>query len=272
MLFFIYFFLFYLISCSDNDINENIFNHTINNKEAKRKLENDDYEEINILFNKYDVEKQCKAYSDLPGYGPVMKEIEVLLNFLETFPNILKKLIKSKKINKKQINIKADALQKLQDNNFAVEDGLLDKTFDNDLVIFIGINTLDEKYDEVDIIQYDDIDENRPTVGFIKYNYHFIKKIKENQKNQILNILFLHGVTHILGFKKTILRNKNLSVTIDNIGRVKQYKKDVIKNEKILAIARKYYNCSNIDYIELDENSAGNNELIHWEGRGLYDF
>ena len=271
MFFFKYLFLFHLISCSDNGVNENVFNYTRNNEESRRKLQNDDYEEINIHLDIGHLNFIKKTYDGVLEQAPVIEEITFLINFLETFPNIIKKLIKIKKNNNKnKIIISNEILKSLTDRDFQFEDNYLGKSFENDLVIFIGLNSLKEVFDELDIIHYDDKDK-RPTIGYIKYNYQFISKITDrSHKNRILNILFLHEITHILGFKKSILFENGLLKTTDiEIGREKKYKKNVIANEKIIELARNYFNCSKIDYIELDENSVGDNEFIHWEGRIL---
>ena len=91
MSFFIYLFLFVLISCSYKDINENI----INNSESKRNLENDDYEEINILFDIRDITSAEDSIKRL--HRQYVDEVNNFINFVKTFNNTLKKLIKIKK-------------------------------------------------------------------------------------------------------------------------------------------------------------------------------
>ena len=267
MSFFIYFLLYYFISCSEKDINEKIYNYTINNEEPKRKLENDEYIEINILFDIREIIKQYNYLSQSSMFEETVKEIYAVKNFFETFNNPFKKLIKIKKRNKSKIKISNEALQVLKSKGDSFNDSLLKEEFDNDLVIFVGLSESGKNtFDDLGIIQYDD---NRPTVGFIIYHIPFGKNINdENQKNQLLNIFFLHETTHILGFEKTILESKGLLQTLE-IERVKTYKKNVIKNNKIKELIKKYFNCNEIDYIELDGSSDEEKKFVHWEGRIL---
>ena len=266
MYFFIYFFFYYFISCSEKDINENIFNYTINNEESKRKLENDEYKEINILFDIREVIKQYNYLSQGTLFESSAKEVYTLMNFLETFNSTLKKLIKIKKRNTGIIRISNEAMQNLKGKGESFNDSLLNEEFDNDLVIFVGLSDDESTFEDLDIIQYDD---NRPTIGLIIYHYRIGIHINdEKQKNQLLNILFLHETTHILGFEKTILKSKGLFQTLD-IERVKTYKKNVIRSNKIKELVKKHFNCSEIDYIELDGSFDEEKKFVHWEGRIL---
>ena len=138
-------------------------------------------------------------------------------------------------------------------------------------MIFVKLDFDSENFAKPGIIQYeDDNDEKRPIVGFIEYGIKFAISISdEKQKNQILNIIFLHETTHILGFKKSILQNKGFLTFRENIGRVKKQNKYVVTKSNILEIAKKYFNCNSIEYIELNNSSDEGEEFIHWEERIL---
>jgi len=269
MSFFIYIFLYYFISCSEKIINEKPFNYTINNEESKRKLGNDEFQEINILFDIRELIVRYNGYL-LMGETIIANEIKILMNFLETFTNTIKKLIKIKKRNKSTITISPEILETLKKKGTSFNDSLLYKEFDNDLVIFVGISVLGKNFEDLEIIHYDN-DDNRPDIGFITYHIQFGIDIQDKKyKNQLLNILFLHETTHILGFEKVSLEKKNL-IEIIEIKRVKNHKKSVIKNNKIKELIEKYFNCQNeIDYIELDDDSYNEgSKFVHWEGRIL---
>jgi len=267
MLFIIYFFLFALISCSDIYIKDNA-NNTKNNGESKRKLENEDYRDINILF---DLREIIDHYDSIKySLSDNIKEVDLLINFLKTFNTTLKKIIKIKKDNKNNIRVSDGALNILNTNGFNLSANLKNELFDYDLVIFVKVETSQNKFDDLNIVQYDE-DDKRPIVGFIKYYTDFGFPItKEKHKIQMLNIFFLHQTTHILGFMYSILKiNGLLKLTEKEIGRKKKSKKNVIVEEKTIEIAKKYFNCNTIEYIELDDNSVEGKELIHWEGRIL---
>ena len=197
MYFFIYFFFYYFISCSEKDINENIFNYTINNEESKRKLENDEYKEINILFDIREVIKQYNYLSQGTLFESSAKEVYTLMNFLETFNSTLKKLIKIKKRNTGIIRISNEAMQNLKGKGESFNDSLLNEEFDNDLVIFVGLSDDESTFEDLDIIQYDD---NRPTIGLIIYHYRIGIHINdEKQKNQLLKKYYLICVSILIG-------------------------------------------------------------------------
>ena len=116
-------FLFFLISCLDKYINENIFNYIINNKESNRKLEDDDlnYRDINILFDIRTILSDYDYFIRTRPGDDETKEIGYLINFLGTFNNTLKKLIKIKKSAQKEIRISNKAFEDLKErtvNNF----------------------------------------------------------------------------------------------------------------------------------------------------------
>jgi len=273
MLFIFYFFLFFFISCSEKDINENNFNYIINNKESKRKLENDDlnYKDINILFDIRSILNDYDYFKRSRPNDAETKEMEYLINFLGTFNNTLKKLIKIKKSHQNEIRISDKAFIDLKNNIPAYENELLNEPFHNDLVIFVGVDINRETFESLEIIQYDNNDRDRPIVGIIKYNIQFGIRINdENKKYQLFNIFFLHEITHILGFTRTILKNNGFTIEEGKErNRVNTNQKNVISNKNLLTIAKNYFNCNEIDYIELDDNSGEGKELIHWEGRIL---
>ena len=269
MSFFIYFFLYVLISCYCKDINEN----TINNGESKRNLENEEYEEINILFDVSAINKIMDSIYLI--HSDYYEEAIDTKNFIQNFNNTIKKFIKIKRNNNnlKKFHISESAIQKLKNNHFNFEniDLLKESFYDNDLVIFVNFVFDMKSFARPEIIQYEDDDEKkRPIVGFINYNIKFAASIQdERQKIQLLNIIFLHETTHILGFKKSILQNKGFLNFRNVIGRVKGQYKAVIDHTKILDLAKMYFNCNSIDYIELNDTSDEGEQYIHWEGRIL---
>ena len=120
------------------------------------------------------------------GETIIANEIKILMNFLETFTNTIKKLIKIKKRNKSTITISPEILETLKKKGTSFNDSLLYKEFDNDLVIFVGISVLGKNFEDLEIIHYDN-DDNRPDIGFITYHIQFGIDIQDKKyKNQLL--------------------------------------------------------------------------------------
>ena len=151
------------------------------------------------------------------------------------------------------------------------------KSIECDLIILIRKRDESEKIID---FAYPEILESdtdfRPRVGSVVYRYDFLNiddrpNLSEEAKKNILSIMFLHEFTHILGFNFTILFKKNM-LTLNTSKRIdgKSMSKYYVKSEKVLSIAKKYFNCSGITGVELDNqtNSEGLTNY-HWEGRLL---
>jgi hypothetical protein len=151
-----------------------------------------------------------------------------------------------------------------------------------DLIIFLR----EKKTGEVasifnaTIYKYDEEDNKRPIVGGISINFekHIDSfKLDIPYRLQFLVIIFLHQITHILGFKKEILKEKYF-LSNKHMNRINSVLIDklIVNNTKIVNMAKLYFNCQTIDGIELDttyRNSESNpnlcNEPTHWEARIL---
>lgn len=108
----------------------------------------------------------------------------------------------------------------------------------------------------------------RPIIGVIYINNNI--DIKRGNIDIYLKALFLHELTHILGFHYDLFQYYpgGLEGTIEtkNEERTKVEKK-FIKTPNVLKFAKKYFNCKEIDGVELENQ----NNLLwsHWEARIL---
>ena len=148
-----------------------------------------------------------------------------------------------------------------------------------DLVIFIrgpGENEdLPSVFAKPYIIDYVNKDtNNRPLFGKIVYNPSSINIDDQESKIQAISVIFLHEFTHILGFTKKILLNQGLIEKKEVKSRMRNetYEKFFAKGPKALKIAQEYFNCSNLDGIELDDLYNGESDddnILHWNARIL---
>ena len=171
--------------------------------------------------------------------------------------DIISKLIKHK--NEKKINtsnIDIDKFFKLCYNKSFINTAL-----DADLLIFIRPKMSEsdaESNFQTYIAKYDEITK-RPTVGaIIVETTKRLNPIKLTDKYQIryFTQIFLHLFTHILGFRKNVLESKNFLLNTSSETRIDNKKRQtrvlLVNNTKIVELARNYYNCNEINGIELD--------------------
>ena len=87
---------------------------------------------------------------------------------------------------------------------------------------------------------------------------------------EYFSLVILHELTHALGFLYTMFpyfpNGAEGTYTKANIRGVER---TVIKTPKVLEVARKYFNCSTITGIELEDQGGTGSALSHWEQRIL---
>ncbi len=281
MTFNLLFFIFFSLYCSvvneedkKNNQNKNINNLNNNNRtdnysEKKSIRQLDEFQPIRILFESTPLEDSLRTG------GVDDSQIINIIRALNETRDILQKLIMVRPMNtfpniqnyKQQIENFLSRTYFLNNKNYN----------DYDLLIFIRNKMLSEKNIteknfSIPKIILQENNNGRPIIGGIIFNYDYILPDKEEEKIQTLKIIFLHEITHILGFEKTILDdNKHLlshytSNRIVNNGK----EKTTYIGQKVVSLARKYYKCDSINELELDkENSLEGNNFLHWEGRLL---
>ena len=105
---------------------------------------------------------------------------------------------------------------------------------------------------------------HQPIAGRVNINpeINFSKKgIKE-----YLNSLLIHELTHVLGFSDSYFNYFNFNFSkIDKYG----IKRFYLKSPQLIKVAKKYFNCSNIEGIELENDGSEGTIGSHWESRLL---
>ena len=142
--------------------------------------------------------------------------------------------------------------------------------------LFVSIKFLEDVSDigfaKPSIIQT--LNNNRPIIGTIIYNRKFVEDLHldNNEKTQVISIIFLHEFTHILGFSKDILQKKYLLYSIPNRRNrmnANTQNKLYVNGTKVKEIAKKYFNCPDLVGVELEDEVNSKENMIHWNQRIL---
>ena len=228
-----------------------------------RRLDNEDeFKDFNIYLDLINIKNDIVKYN-LQEYESLF--IDSLNKAVETLESLLKvKNIKNNYILKDEniINILIPDWNKTLIGTNAVG-GLKDLGID--LFIF---GRFDDKMDEMTLAnagaRYTDMDTGQPIVGLVnintKVNYGKIKS------KEYFQSIILHEFTHILGFSNNYFNKFNfLFNKTDEFNVVRYY----IKSPKVLEVAKKYFDCQDIDGVELEESGGSGTAGSHWEARIL---
>ena len=114
-------------------------------------------------------------------------------------------------------------------------------------------------------VAYIDNESGRPLIGLVNINKD-IDYTKEKSKEYFESII-IHEFTHILGFSFNFFIKyfHNLFIRNDKYGIFRAY----INSTKVVNVARKYFNCKEIDGVELEESGGDGTSGSHWEARIL---
>ena len=234
----------------------------------KRKLDKSDknvFKNFNIYVDKFNIEKDIVSF-ELQQYR------DIIINSIDKAANTLQKLLKVKPIdygyqfsNKdlKDLGIHDWDQKKFGDD--AKKRKIDMKTLGIDLIIFSMIEEMDESTIAAASPIYTQSSNHQPIFGIIYIN-NKINFTKINSQKYLESTL-IHEMTHILGFLDSFFEKyyHNIISKRDKYGIKRQY----INSPKVVEVARKYFNCSELDGVELenygDEGTAGS----HWEARIL---
>ena len=109
----------------------------------------------------------------------------------------------------------------------------------------------------------------RPIVGLLTItkdtSYYSYRRVRE-----YFRLVLLHELTHALGFLYDMFplfpggRENTYTTEI-----IRYVNRTIIKTPKVVEIAKKYFNCSNIKGVELEDQGSLGSALSHWEQRIL---
>ena len=258
----------------DQKISQNKNKTNVNDYEAEkketRKLQTEEFQEFRLEVNYSLLIKTIETNYVL---GSVMEDKETIKSSIEKAKEHLLKLVSMvEKSDNNNISISKDDIKNKSLLQYLNES--IYNTYNCNLVIFI-IGTTNSPAENSFATPYilKNNAKGRPIFGLIDY-YILYTKNNIEEKERLLIINFLHEFTHILGFEKSCLKKNNLlgikTLTRINNGK-DNIKKLMVNGTEVLKKAKKYYNCTNIDGLDLDSKSTDfeGEEFFHWEGRIL---
>ena len=234
---------------------------------SRRRLDNIDsegFKKFNIYLDLFNIKDDIKKYN-LTNYQ------ELFINSLNKAVETLKSLLRVKP-PLYAYQFTDEDLQDININNWDKEKfgtEAKNKNIDTfnlgiDLIIFGEFSNLTEGVLASAGVEYLESETNQPLVGVVTINKD-INYSETNTKENLQSIL-LHEFTHILGFSRSYFSFFNFVFQRkDKYGINRIY----FNATNVLNVAKKYFNCSDIDGIELENIGGKGTTGSHWEARIL---
>ena len=228
-------------------------------------IDEDGFKKFNIYVDKINIEKDIIRYK-------MEKYRDIIFNSLDKAAGTLQKLLKVKPLED-GFQFSDKDLHKFEIYDWDTEkfgDGALDKhlylnTLGIDLVIFPKIIILDEGTIAQAYACYSQPSNHQPILGIVEIN----RKINFTSPNieKYIESTLIHEMTHILGFSGYFFEEhfKIVMTKLDKYG----IKRTYINSPKVVEAARKYFNCSELDGVELEDYGGDGTAGSHWEARIL---
>ena len=239
-----------------------------NNPNHKRRLDSDGFKDFKIYFDFTNIEQEIKRYR-LSKYkdlfiSSINKVIETIQALLKVKPLIYAYYIENKSIKQMGINY----WEKEKFGTEAARKNITTETLGLDLIIFgrfesqfeIGENTLASATN-----YYFEGETGQPIIGLVNINKDIDYSLP-NSKEYFESII-MHEFTHILGFDSYFFEYyfNNLLIQEDKYGIERYY----VNSTRVVNIAKKYFNCENINGVELENFGGDGTAGSHWEARIL---
>ena len=217
-----------------------------------------DFANLEKDLKKYNLTHQTKFYED-----SMKKAVETLTALLKVRPlkggyNIHDKDLKDVNITEWNKTMFGD---EVYNKNITFQD------LNIHLAIFATLTDLPESTLATASAKAFQPNDGQPLVGVVKINKNINYAI--NNSDVYFESILVHEFTHILGFSNHFFSTyaKTIFEKEDKFGQFKN--RLYLKGNKLLEVAKKYFNCENIEGVEL-ENQGGNGTAgSHWEARIL---
>ena len=254
---------FYRCGADDNDIKPIPLTNTVPVKEDKRRLNAGEFKDFKIYLDLINIKNDIKKFH-LEEYEELF--IESLNKAVETLESLLQ--IKSYDYgyiftDQQIINISISDW-----NKTIIGTNAIGNSGDLGIDLFI-FGRFDDQMDEHTLAsagpRYMDKKTYRPIVGIVNINTN-VNYSKIHSKEYFQSII-IHEFTHILGFLKSYFNEyiHNIFTIRDENGLNRFY----INSSRVISVAKKYFNCSDIDGVELEEYGGTGTAGSHWEARIL---
>ncbi len=248
-----YFFVCFILHFSLSNQKENLSNKN-KNRNHKRKNENSVYHPIKILIDESIVEK---TQSNLPEtFHYALSNCSEILSELINVANDLNESIKLNLTTHPQLNIFSEM----------INENIISGISDYDAVIIINIDW--EISESVQILERNS-NNNRPILGFMNLP---VDKISDNRYTDNINNLeyyLIYYFIQFLGFSYENFENfpDKEKVYVTLYDSKTELNTNYIITQKVIDIAKKYYNCPDITGIPLENQNENN--IAAWDARYL---
>lgn len=112
----------------------------------------------------------------------------------------------------------------------------------------------------------------RPIIGILGWNPANVKNIKNEDKGMLSTAI--HEIAHILAFSSSLFPrfvDANFKkLPIDKILRKNAKGRQMIVTPKVLAAAKKHFNCNKIEGLEIENEGGDGTANSHWEERLMF--
>ena len=229
----------------------------------RRKLDNSDFKDFHIYLDLINIKNDIRKYH-------LEENEELFISSLQKAVETLESLLKvrvPKRIttftDEEILNINITDWNKSMIGSHSMDNPL---NLGIDLFIF---GRFDENMEKSTLAsagaRYTDSETKQPLVGVVNINTK-VNYSKINSKEYFESII-IHEFTHILGFSNYFF-TQIFDITFsreDEKGIMRYF----INSPKVLEVAKNYYNCPNIDGVELEESGGSGTAGSHWEARIL---
>jgi hypothetical protein len=231
----------------------------------KRKLDDDGFEDLKIHFDFVNLKSDFEKYSISTSNQTLI--IKCINKAIQTLESLLKALppyniyFSTEQIQSTGIEKWNETFPMFGDNSYM---GIANLGID--LVLFGKMDdTLDDDVFGSGDYCFLDYYNDRPIAGILTINSKI--DLSKNNSERFLTTVFLHEITHILGFDVNYIHNylQQFLQKRDSQGRLHNY----ITSEKVIEVAKKYYKCNEIEGIELEDFTNSIRGYSHWDARYL---
>ena len=227
-------------------------------------LDSDGFKKFNIYLDFENLKEEMKKYNLQKYQNTIIscmeKAANTLMSLLRVKPSLNDYWISDSQLTRYNINY----WEKEKFGNEVYSETISLHSLGIDLVIFSRFENFEATTLASSSSIYHDYENYQPYCGRININHQidFTKKGIE----EYLTSLFIHEMTHILGFSSYYFEYFKFNLTqIDKYGIQRFY----LKSPKVIEVAKKYFNCSDIDGVELENNGGERTVSSHWEARIL---
>ena len=232
----------------------------------KRKLDNsdDNFKDFHIYLDLINIKKGIQKFH-------LEKYEELFINSLNKVVSTLESLLKVKRLENSYTFSDEDIITNLdiEDwNKTMIGTNAIGDTYTLGIDLFI-FGRFDDEMDNTTLAnagaRFMVEETGQPLIGVVNINTN-VNYSKINSQEYFQSII-IHEFTHILGFSNYffITYMNNIFSKVDEYGIQRFY----INSSRVLETAKKYFNCSDIDGVELEESGGSGTVGSHWEARIL---